>query len=99
VIYNHDPLSAYAVVQKTLIDGKVYFDRAKDLAGRPALEKEKKDLLEKEKKASEANKPDHGKKMEGKPEEKPKPPSADSMGDMTELNTSADSQVVSGGAQ
>jgi adenine deaminase len=107
VIYNHDPLSAYAVVQKTLIDGKVYFDRAKDLAGRPALEKEKKELLEKEKKASEANKPDHGKKMEGKPEgkpeQKPKPPSMDMNGDMTgnmtELNTSAESQVVGGGAQ
>jgi imidazolonepropionase-like amidohydrolase len=99
VIYNHDPLSAYAVVQKTLIDGKVYFDRAKDLAGRPALEKEKKALLEKEKKASEANKPDHGKKMEGKPEEKPKPPSADTTEDMSEMNTSAESQVVTGGAQ
>ena len=28
VIYNHDPLSVYAVAQKTLIDGQVYFDRA-----------------------------------------------------------------------
>src|SRR5271154_6899234 len=53
VIYNHDPLSAYAVVQKTIIDGRVYFDRQRDIAERPAREKEKKDLLEKEKKASE----------------------------------------------
>src|SRR5690348_7244048 len=52
VIYNHDPLSAYAVVQKTLIDGRVYFDRKQDIAARAGLEKEKKALLEKEKKAA-----------------------------------------------
>src|SRR4029077_49536 len=40
VIYNHDPLSAYAVVQKTLVDGRVYFDRQRDLAGRASVEKE-----------------------------------------------------------
>src|SRR5690242_9884871 len=73
VIYNHDPLSAYAVVQKTLIDGRVYFDRQRDIAERPALEKEKKELLEKEKKAAE-KKPEAGeaqkKPGEKKPEEK-----------------------------
>src|ERR1700751_4208141 len=75
-IYNHDPLSAYAVVQKTLIDGRVYFDREKDLAGRAALEKEKKDLLEKAKKKQEeekkagAKKPDDKKAEEKKPDEK-----------------------------
>ena len=53
VIYNHDPLSAYAVVQKTLIDGRVYFDRQKDIAARPEREKEKKALIDKEKKAAE----------------------------------------------
>jgi len=53
VIYNHDPLSAYAVVQKTLIDGRIYFDRQRDIAARPDLEKEKNALIEKEKKASE----------------------------------------------
>ncbi|MGH9782207.1 MAG: amidohydrolase family protein, partial [Candidatus Acidiferrales bacterium] len=53
-IYNHDPLSVYAVVQKTMIDGKIYFDRQQDIAQRAALEKERKDLLEKDK---EANKP------------------------------------------
>jgi imidazolonepropionase-like amidohydrolase len=72
-IYNHDPLSAYAVVQKTLIDGRVYFDRQHDLAERPNLEKEKKTLLDKEKKASE-KKADDKKKEENKPDEKPKPP-------------------------
>lgn len=52
VIYNHDPVSVYAVVQKTIIDGKVYFDRARDIAGRAALEQEKKDLFEKARKAA-----------------------------------------------
>ncbi len=75
VIYNHDPLSAYAVVQKTLIDGRVYFDRDRDIAARPELEKEKKALLEKERKAGE--KKAEGKKPgEKKPDEKPKPPSS-----------------------
>jgi imidazolonepropionase-like amidohydrolase len=58
VIYNHDPLSVYAVAQKTLIDGQVYFDRQKDIDGRAALAKEKQDLLDKEKKAAEEKKPD-----------------------------------------
>jgi imidazolonepropionase-like amidohydrolase len=74
-IYNHDPLSAYAVVQKTLIDGRVYFDRQKDIADRPAREKEKKDLMEKEKKASEKEKkPEEKKPEEKKPTDNPKPP-------------------------
>jgi imidazolonepropionase-like amidohydrolase len=52
-IYNHDPLSAYAVVQKTLIDGRVYFDRQRDIAERSEFEKEKKALIDKFKKAAE----------------------------------------------
>jgi imidazolonepropionase-like amidohydrolase len=82
VIYNHDPLSAYAVVQKTLIDGRVYFDRERDIADRGSLEKEKKKLLEKEKKAAEKKADEKkaeekklgGKPEEKKPEDKPKPP-------------------------
>ena len=79
-IYNHDPLSAYAVVEKTLIDGRVYFDRTKDIADRPALAKEKKELQEKLAKKAEAEKKagekklDEKKPAEAKPEEKPKPP-------------------------
>src|SRR5579863_10334945 len=77
VIYNHDPLSAYAVAQKTIVDGRVLFDREKDIAGRAAIEKEKKDLLAKEKKAAE-KKSDEKKSEPGKKsEEKPKPPSDD----------------------
>jgi imidazolonepropionase-like amidohydrolase len=88
VIYNHDPLSAYAVVQQTLIDGRVYFDRKRDISEREAREKEKKALMEKEKKAEEKKsgekkpgegKPGEGKPSAGKPEDKPKPPQADAV--------------------
>jgi imidazolonepropionase-like amidohydrolase len=78
VIYNHDPLSAYAVVQKTLIDGRVYFDRARDIAERDDREKEKKALIEKEKKAAEKKaedkKSEDKKQNEKKPDDKPTPP-------------------------
>src|SRR5262249_34094932 len=74
VIYNHDPLSAYAVVQKTLVDGRVLFDRDKDIAGRTALENEKKELLAKEKAASKKSEEKSQRPDERKPEEKPKPP-------------------------
>lgn len=83
VIYNHDPLSAYAQVQKTLIDGRIYFDRQRDITGRSALEKDKKALLDKEKKSEEKEKkpgdrkpgakPDD-KKPDAKPDDKAKPP-------------------------
>src|SRR5947207_6049090 len=76
-IYNHDPLSAYAVVQKTLIDGRVYFDRERDIANRAEIEKEKKTLTEKLKKAEkkqDEKKPQEKKPEEKKLEEKPKPP-------------------------
>ncbi len=83
VIYNHDPLSAYAVVQKTLIDGRVYFDRQRDIVGRATLENEKKALMEKEKKADEKKagegKPGERKQGEEKPADKPKPPQADTV--------------------
>jgi adenine deaminase len=78
-IYNHDPLSAYAVVQKTLIDGRVYFDRQRDIAERSEREKEKKALVDKFKKAAEkkpeekkpdATAPSGQKPAENKSEEK-----------------------------
>src|ERR1700730_6211898 len=78
VIYNHDPLSAYTVVQKTLIDGRVYFDRARDIAERADHEKEKKALIEKEKRATEKKaedkKSEDKKQNEEKPDDKPTPP-------------------------
>src|ERR1700736_949858 len=69
-IYNHDPLSAYAVVQKTLIDGRVYFDRERDLTERPNLQKEKKALLDKEKKASEKRSEEKKPGADKKPDQK-----------------------------
>jgi imidazolonepropionase-like amidohydrolase len=78
VVYNHDPLSAYAVVQKTIIDGRIYFDFQQDIAERADREKEKKALIEKEKKAAEKESKDkksEDKKPDSKkPEDKPKPP-------------------------
>ncbi|MGH9860524.1 MAG: amidohydrolase [Candidatus Acidiferrales bacterium] len=53
VIYDQHPLSVFAVPQKVLIDGIVYFDREKDIAMRAEIEKEKQALIEKKKKASE----------------------------------------------
>jgi imidazolonepropionase-like amidohydrolase len=76
-IYNHDPLSAYAVVQKMLIDGRVYFDRQQDLAQRAGLEKEKKTLLDKQKAAEKKPETPAAKPGEKKPDEKPKPPQQD----------------------
>src|SRR6266446_3987786 len=73
-IYNHDPLSAYAVVQKTLIDGRVYFDRQRDIAERSEREKEKKALIDKLKKSAEKKpedkKPDAAAPSGQKPAEK-----------------------------
>ncbi len=63
VIYNKHPLSVYAVPQKTIIDGIVYFDREKDLAMRAEIEKEKKALMEKLKK----DQGEEGGKSKGKP--------------------------------
>jgi imidazolonepropionase-like amidohydrolase len=82
VIYDHHPFSVYAVAQKTLIDGQVYFDRQRDIAQRAELEKEKQALLEKEKKAAEAEKKEakkEEKKAEKKPAEKKKPPKASAV--------------------
>jgi len=92
-IYNRDPLSAYAVVQKTLVDGRVYFDLQRDTAERAEREKEKKALIDKFRKAAEKKpeekkpdaagqkpgekKPEEKKPELKKPEEKPKPPQTD----------------------
>ncbi|HEV2305381.1 MAG TPA: amidohydrolase family protein [Candidatus Acidoferrales bacterium] len=73
VIYNHDPLSVYAVAQKTIIDGKVYFDRQEDIARRAVLAKEKEALLEKEENAGKpAAAGEKGKPEKKKPHEKSK---------------------------
>src|SRR2546427_3627828 len=81
VIYNHHPLSAYAVGQETLLDGRRYFDRRADIAARGDLAREKKTFIEKEKAAEKKPvakpaakpriKPDDKKPDEKKPEAKP----------------------------
>lgn len=73
VLFNKYPLSVYAVPQKVLIDGMVYFDREKDIAQRAERDKERKALAEKEKKAAEKSKKDEAKKDEPKKEETKKP--------------------------
>jgi imidazolonepropionase-like amidohydrolase len=88
-IYNHDPLSAYAVVQKTLIDGRVYFDRERDLTERPNLQKEKKALLDKEKKASEKRSEEKKPGADKKPDEKShRPPQASAVSSSQTLSVS-----------
>ncbi len=50
VIFNGHPFSVYSRPEMTMIEGEVYFDRKKDLEMREKLAKEKKDLIEREKK-------------------------------------------------
>jgi imidazolonepropionase-like amidohydrolase len=52
VVYDKFPLSDYARVQKVLIDGKLYFDRDKEIAGQEAKTAEMMKLIEKEKAAA-----------------------------------------------
>ncbi|MGE0131218.1 MAG: amidohydrolase [Blastocatellales bacterium] len=47
-IFNANPFSIYARVEMTLIEGEVYFDRKEDLKRRELIAKEKKELIEKE---------------------------------------------------
>jgi imidazolonepropionase-like amidohydrolase len=48
-IFDHHPLSVYAVAQTTIVDGEIYFDRASDLERRAEMESRRKALLEKRK--------------------------------------------------
>jgi len=97
VIYNHHPLSVYAVAQKVFIDGHLYFDREKDLANREVIEKERKALIEKEKKAADAEKkPGEGKGgADKKPGANPHPPKDAKPTD--QAKPQQDSTVVSAG--
>src|SRR6266404_9500093 len=49
VIYDKNPLSNYAKVQKVMIDGQKYFDRDSEVSARPAKQLEKQKLVDKEK--------------------------------------------------
>ena len=63
VIWSGDPLATSSMALETWIDGKKYFDRAADLAARPALEAEREALVAKAK-----AKLDEGKASSAKPE-------------------------------
>ena len=56
VIWNGHPFSTYSRVDTTFVDGEVVFDRAKDLANREAMAKEKRDRLKKEEDEEAKNK-------------------------------------------
>lgn len=47
VLWNNDPLSIYAVAQKTIVDGIVYFDRERDSLLRKQLQLERNRLIQK----------------------------------------------------
>jgi imidazolonepropionase-like amidohydrolase len=51
VLFNGHPFSIYSRPEMTLIEGEVFFDRKQDLAHRETLLKEKRALIEREKKA------------------------------------------------
>src|SRR4029453_4923659 len=51
-IFNANPFSIYARVEMTLIEGEVYLDRKEDLKRREVIAKEKKDLIEKERRTA-----------------------------------------------
>src|SRR5436309_3195834 len=57
VIYDKFPLSAYAKVQKVLIDGAIYFDRDNEVSGRAAKAAEKQKLIDKEKQNQQRQQP------------------------------------------
>ena len=44
VIWSGHPFSIYSHAETTMIEGEVYFDRARDLASRPSLAREREDL-------------------------------------------------------
>jgi imidazolonepropionase-like amidohydrolase len=45
VLWSHHPMSIYAKVEKTIVDGKVFFDRNEDLKKRKAIKQEKSKLI------------------------------------------------------
>ncbi len=50
VLFNGHPFSVYSRPEMTMIEGEIYFDRKQDLVQREQIAKEKKALIEKEKK-------------------------------------------------
>ncbi len=59
-IWSGSPLSPYSHCEQTWIEGRKYFDRAEDLAGRESLAKERAALIERAKKAKKEGGPPAG---------------------------------------
>jgi N-acetylglucosamine-6-phosphate deacetylase len=76
VLWSGDPLSSSTVALETWIEGKKYFDRAADLARRPALEKERAELVAKAKKMLDAERAGARQRGAGASEGSEKPPAA-----------------------
>jgi imidazolonepropionase-like amidohydrolase len=57
VIWNHHPLSSYAIVDRTYIDGTLYYDRTNDEKRLTALQKEKTELASRLRAAEQAEAP------------------------------------------
>lgn len=47
VLWNHNPLTIYAVAQKTIVDGIIYFDRERDLKMRKEIREERNEIIQK----------------------------------------------------
>jgi adenine deaminase len=45
VLWSHHPMSIYAKAEKTIIDGRVFFDRQEDIKKRTAIKEEKSKLI------------------------------------------------------
>ena len=45
VLWSHHPMSIYAKAEKTIVDGKIFFDRNEDLKKRAAIKQEKSKLI------------------------------------------------------
>jgi imidazolonepropionase-like amidohydrolase len=84
VIWSGDPLSVYSIVEQTWVDGVREFDRASDLAGRDAVERERAELIDairnegKKKDPAEAEDGEKGsgrdEARDGRPAAEPQPP-------------------------
>jgi len=61
VVWSGDPLASSTMALETWIEGTKYFDRAADLARRPALDRERAELVAKAKNLIERSKPEEGK--------------------------------------
>lgn len=67
VIWSGHPFSPYSRPEITMIEGEVFFDRARDIAMREQLQKEREELEK-----AEANLPPEKRGKAGKPKEEPK---------------------------